>query len=121
MPEDNLSARIKRRTFKELAAYHTPEGELIDVAVAAGILGVTERRVRSFIFPECRCVERNRRKYKKGFPDLNCGYCAGDGRGIARLKAVKIKSIYLVKYSDLLLFSDVPRISGKPPVQNPDN
>ncbi len=121
MAKDKLSARIKRRTFKELAAYHTPEGELIDVAVAARILGVTERRVRSFIFPECRCVERNRRKHKKGVPDADCGYCAGDGRGIARLQAVKVKSIYLVKYSDLLLFNDVPRISGKPPVQNSDN
>jgi hypothetical protein len=121
MAEDRLSAHIKRHTLEEFAAYHTPDGELIDVAVAARILRVTERRVRSFIFPECRCVERNRRKHKKGVPDADCPSCYGDGKGIARLRAVKLSSNYFVKYSDLLLFSDVPRISGSgnPPVENP--
>lgn len=121
MTKDRLTERIKRRTFTELAAYHTPEGELINVAVAAGILGVTERRVRSFIYPECKCVERNRRKTKKGVPDADCPDCFGSGRGKPRLPAIKIGGIYLIKLSDLATFNDVPRISGKPPVQNSDN
>jgi hypothetical protein len=119
MAEDRLSARIKRRTHEQLAKYHTPDGELIDVAVAARILGVTERRVRSFIFPECKCVERNRRKTKKGTADANCPSCHGSGRGLARLPAIKVKNIYLIKLSDLNEFSAMPRISGKSPTSNP--
>ncbi len=106
------TGRIQRRTQEELAAYHL-NGEIINVAKAAAELGVTERRVRSFINPQCNCVERNRRNSGTGFPDENCLTCRGSGRGKARLAAIKIGSVYLVKATDLLAFKDITRISGK--------
>jgi hypothetical protein len=115
MADNNNSARIQRRTFKALGAYHThgDNPEPITVAVAARVLGVTERRVRSFINPQCNCVERNRRNEGKGFPDESCPTCHGSGRGKARLAAIKIGSVYLVKMTDLIAFKDISRISGK--------
>jgi excisionase family DNA binding protein len=46
---EDVQSRTARRTQVDLAAYHTPNGELIDVAKAAEVLSLTKRRVRSFI------------------------------------------------------------------------
>jgi hypothetical protein len=76
-------ARNERLTQEVLAAWHTPEGELITVEKAAEIIGdVKPRRVRQFV---------------------------AEGR----LPALRIKSTYLIKWSDLLNFKDVPRHSGR--------
>ncbi len=40
---------IARQTEVDLSRYHTPGGEIIHVALAAQILGLTPRRVRAFI------------------------------------------------------------------------
>lgn len=46
---EDVQARIARKTRVDLAAFHTPNGDLIDVAKAANVLSLTNRRVRSFI------------------------------------------------------------------------
>ena len=79
---------IERRTREEFATYYSPgrriaDRKLITVATAAGTLGVTERRVRSFITS-------------------------------GRLPAVKLNTLYLIKWSDLMFFKKKPRISGAP-------
>ncbi|MCK5643879.1 MAG: hypothetical protein KAJ19_23990, partial [Gammaproteobacteria bacterium] len=50
MVDTKIANRIKRRTEKDLAKYHTPDGEIISVEKAAEIIGsVKPRRVRQFI------------------------------------------------------------------------
>ena len=72
---------IDRNTRTEFAKYYTPKNRLLDVIEAAKLLGVTKRRVRSFI---------------------NTG----------RLEAVRLNKLYLIKFSDLILFKKKPRKSG---------
>jgi excisionase family DNA binding protein len=74
---------IDRSTRTEFAKYYTPRNRLLDVIEVAKLLGVTKRRVRSFI---------------------NTG----------RLPAVKLNKLYLIKFSDFMLFKEKPRISGAP-------
>ncbi len=78
-------ARNERRTKEVLAAYHTPppEQEIITVEKAAEIIGDVKPR-------------RVRQFVAEG-----------------RLPAIRVKSTYLIKWSDLLDFKDVPRRSGR--------
>lgn len=74
---------IDRNTRVEFAKYYTPKNRLLDVIEVARLLGVTKRRVRSFI---------------------NTG----------RLPAVRLNKLYLIKYSDFMIFDEKPRTSGAP-------
>ncbi len=74
---------IDRNTRAEFAKYYTPQGELLDVIEVAKLLGITKRRVRSFI-------------------------------NMGRLPAVRLNKLYLIKYSDFMIFEEKPRTSGAP-------
>ena len=119
---------IERRTQAELP-------DLIKVPKAAKILGVSERRVRAFINPQCNCVIRNRRKAKtaaikaakgkklvfkfKSVPDANCLICRGSGKGIPRLPALRMgKGPYMIRRKDLTEFMSRHRHTGRPPSED---
>ena len=63
-------ASIARRTKVDLAAYHTPSGELIDVAGAAKVLAVTKRRVRTFILDGRLAAVKLNKLYLIKYSDL---------------------------------------------------
>ena len=86
--KERIDKVIERRTRSELATYYAPgrrleDRKLLTVAEVASRIGVTERRVRSFITS-------------------------------GRLPAIKLNTLYLVKWSDLMLFDKKPRKSGAP-------
>lgn len=118
-----LETRIKK--LEEKLAREN-RGQLATVSEAAEIIGVSNRRIRAFIKPECNCVIRlRRRKGKKDDsdieikPDANCLYCKGTGHTQPRLVASKLPDgQYIIHLSELYNFARVKRAVGRPPEKN---
>jgi len=88
---------------------------VVGVPAAAKFLGVSERRVRTFLSPECRCIIRKRRAELKPRPDPDCPYCGGDGRARPRIPSMKMQDRkYLIKVDDLVEFAREQRPGGRP-------
>lgn len=85
----------------------------ITVEEAADILGISSRRVRALIKPECNCVLRKRRAKAEPIPDLNCPECAGSGHGSPRMRAEYHKGHYWIPASEVAGFLDT-RKTGRP-------
>ena len=90
---------------------------VVGVPAASKFLGVSERRVRTFISPECRCVIRKRRRGLAPKPESDCPYCDGTGLAVSRLKAVRMPDgKYIVGVDDLVNFANEKRPGGRPAV-----
>jgi len=88
--------------------------DTVTVEDAAKALGVSSRRVRAFIKPECNCVIRKRRAKVEPVPDLNCPYCKGTGHISPRLRAVEYKGSYAIPMSAITEFMGAERKTGRP-------
>lgn len=88
--------------------------DTVTVEDAAQALGISSRRVRAFIKPECNCVIRKRRAKLPPVPDLNCRECKGTGHVPSRLRAVEYKGSYRIPMSVITEFLEAPRKTGRP-------
>jgi len=111
-------ARIER---VHAAATHIEGAERVMVEVAAEFLGVTSRRVRNFINPECQCVLKQRKKrISPPLPDPDHKKCGGTGRLVPKLKAIKVEGggsshAWWIRVTDLFEYArEVERKTGRP-------
>lgn len=90
--------------------------DTVTVEDAARALGVSSRRVRAFIKPECNCVIRKRRARVEPRADFNCPYCNGTGHLAPRLRAIEYKGSYAIPMSSITEFLGTKRKTGRPSI-----
>ncbi|NGX46524.1 MAG: hypothetical protein K940chlam2_01716 [Chlamydiae bacterium] len=113
-----MKRRITQTSIEKVhaAATHIEGAERVMVEVAAEFLGVTSRRVRNYINPECRCVLKQRKKrISPPQPDPDCKRCKGTGRIPPTLRATRVGVILWIRVSDLFEYArEVERKTGRP-------
>ncbi len=98
------------------AAEDIRHADRVKVEVAAAFLGVTPRRVRNFLNPECQCVLKQRKKrISPPLPDPNHKKCGGTGRLVPKLKSIEVGGAFWIRVNDLFEYArEVERKTGRP-------